>query len=220
MRGYVGLDELLHLAKMTGLIMPLGTWVLRTACEEAQQWQCAPAPRVSVNLSQQEFARQDLADRVIEILDHTGLDPGRVELELTESALLRTDDELAELETLKALGVCLVLDNFGTGHSSLAHLTRYPIDALKIDGAFVRGLPGNEKDAAVCEVIITMAHKLGMKAVAECVETEEQLSFLRDRGCDEFQGFLFCRPLPADEIEGYLSQSGKDNRNSRSANSG
>jgi len=206
MRGYIGLRELLHLAKATGLIVPLGTWVLRTACEEAQRWQCVPAPRVSVNLSQQEFARQDLADRVIEILDRTGLDPRRIDLELTEAALLRSDDGLADLETLKDLGVGLVLDDFGTGHSSLAHLKQYPIDALKIDGSFVRELPGNEKDAAVCEVIITMAHKLGMKAVAECIETEEQLNFLRERGCDEFQGFHICRPLPPNEIEEYLSQ--------------
>jgi len=210
MRGLVDLKELLNLAKATGLIVPLGNWVLRTACEEAQRWQCDPLPRISVNLSQQEFTRQDLADRVIEILNHTGLNPGRIDLELTEAALLRTKNGLADLETLKSLGIGLVLDDFGTGHSSLANLKLYPIDALKIDRSFVCDLPGNEKDAAVCEVIITMAHKLGMKAVAEGVETEEQLNFLRDRGCDEFQGFHICRPLPADEIEGYLNQSGKN----------
>jgi len=209
MRGFVGLRELLHLAKATGLIVPLGNWVLRTACEEAQRWQCVPTPRVSVNLSQQEFARRDLAARVIEILDETGLDPGRIDLELTEAALLRSDDGLADLETLKGLGVGLVLDDFGTGHSSLAHLKQYPIDALKIDGSFVRNLPGNDEDAAVCEVIIIMAHKLGMKAVAEGVETQEQLDFLLERGCDEFQGFHICRPLPADEIENFLNQSCK-----------
>lgn len=209
MRGFVGLRELLHLAKATGLIVPLGNWVLRTACEEAQRWQCVPTPRVSVNLSQQEFARRDLADRVIEILDETGLDPGRIDLELTEGALLRTKNGLADLEKLKGLGVGLVLDDFGTGHSSLAHLKQYPIDALKIDGSFVRNLPGNDEDAAVCEVIITMAHKLGMKAVAEGVETQEQLDFLLERGCDEFQGFHICRPLPADEIENFLNQSCK-----------
>ena len=212
MRGFVDLREVLHLAKTTGLIVPLGNWVLRTACEEAQRWQRDPTPRVSVNLSQQEFARQDLADRVIEILDQTGLDPSLIDLELTEAALLRTRNGLADLETLKGLGVGLVLDDFGTGHSSLALLKQYPIDALKIDGSFVRDLPGNEEDAAVCEVIITMAHKLGMKAVAEGVETEEQLNFLRERGCDEFQGFHICRPLPADEIEEYLNQSGKDHQ--------
>jgi EAL domain-containing protein (putative c-di-GMP-specific phosphodiesterase class I) len=209
MRGFVGLRELLHLAKSTGLIVPLGNWVLRTACEQAQQWQCIPAPRVSVNLSQQEFSRQDLADRVIENLDRTGLDAGRIDLELTEATLMRSKDGLADLEKLKGLGVGLVLDDFGTGHSSLAYLKTYPMDALKIDRSFVRCLPDNDEDAAICEVIITMAHKLGMKAVAEGVETQEQLDFLLERGCDEFQGFHICRPLPADEIENFLNQSCK-----------
>ena len=103
----------------------------------------------------------------------------------------------------------LVLDNFGTGHSSLARLKQYPIDALKIDGSFIRNLPASAEDAAVCEVIITMAHLFGMKAVAEGVETEEQLRILQELGCDEFQGYHICRPLPADEIEGYLSGFGK-----------
>ena len=209
MRGFVGLIELLHLAKSTGLIVPLGDWVLRTACEQAQRWQCVPAPRVSINLSQQEFSRQDLADRVIENLERTGLDPARIDLELTEATLLRSEDELAELERLKGLGVGLVLDDFGTGLSSLAYLKRYPMDALKIDGSFVCCLPDNEEDAAICEVIITMAHKLGMKAVAEGVEKQEQLDFLLERGCDEFQGFHICRPLPADEIENYLNHPGQ-----------
>jgi len=212
MRGFVGVSELLHLAKATGLIVSLGDWVLHMACEEAQRWQYDPAPRVSVNLSQQEFTRQDLADRVIETLNQTGLEPHRIDLELTEAALLRTKNGLAELEKLKGLGVGLVLDDFGTGHTSLALLKQFPIDALKIDGSFVRDLPGNEADAAICEVIITMAHKLGMKAVAEGVETQEQLVFLQDRGCDEFQGFHICRPLPTDEIREYLSQSGKNDR--------
>ena len=150
MRGFVGMSELLHLAKSTGLIVPLGEWVLLTACEEARRWQCLPPPRVSVNLSQQEFTRQDLADRVIEILDRTGLEAHRIDLELTEAALLRTENGRADLETLKGLGVGLVLDDFGTGHTSLAHLKQFPIDALKIDGSFVHDLPGNKGDAAIC----------------------------------------------------------------------
>lgn len=209
MRGFVGMSELLHLAKATGLIVPLGDWVLFTACEEAQRWQCAPLPRVSVNLSQQEFTRQDLADRVIDILDRTGLAPHRIDLELTERALLRTENGRADLETLKALGVGLVLDDFGTGHTSLACLKQYPIDVLKIDSSFVRDLPDSEADAAICEVIITIAHKFGMKVVAEGVETQEQLEFLQHRGCDEFQGFHLCRPMPANEIGAYLQQSAK-----------
>ena len=203
-RGFVDLRELLYLAKASGLILALGDWVLEHACEEAQRWQCDPLPRVSVNLSQQEFTRQDLADRVIEALEKAGLEPSRIELELTEAALLRTSDELAELEKLKDLGVGLVLDNFGTGHTSLAHLKHYPIDALKIDGSFVRGLPDNDKDAAVCEVVVTMAQLFGMKAVAEGVESEQQLQLLQKLGCDEFQGYHICRPLPASDVDNYL----------------
>ena len=208
-RGFVDLRELLYLAKASGLIVPLGDWVLGKACEAARDWQCDPSPRVSVNLSQQEFSRQDLADRVIDTLERAGLEPGRIELELTEAALLRTRDELVDLQRLKDLGVGLVLDDFGTGHSSLADLKQYPVDALKIDSSFVQGLPGNNKDAAVCEVIITMAHLFGMKAVAEGVESEVQLEQLMSLGCDEFQGFHICRPLPASEIEGYLKNLGE-----------
>ncbi|MGI9260417.1 MAG: EAL domain-containing protein, partial [Woeseiaceae bacterium] len=179
--------------------------VLRKACEAARNWSGAAAPRVSINLSEQEFSRQDLANRIIEIVEQSGMDPRRIDLELTEASLLRARTGLADLEILKDLGIGLVLDDFGTGHSSLAHLKHYPIDALKIDRSFVRDLPGNEKDAAVCQVIVTMAHLFGMKAVAEGVETEEQLDVLRKLGCDEFQGFLLCRPLPADDVEKFLT---------------
>lgn len=207
-RGFVDLTELLYLAKASGLIVALGDWVLQHACEAAGGWRHDPLPRVSVNLSQQEFTRQDLAERVIEALEMADLEPSRIELELTEAALLRTSDGLAELERLKELGVGLVLDNFGTGHSSLAHLKNYPIDALKIDGSFVRGLPGNDKDVAVCEVIVTMAQLFGMKAVAEGVENEQQLQLLQKLGCDEFQGYYICHPLPANRVDSYLRKPG------------
>ncbi len=209
MRGFVDLQEVLQLAKSTGLIIPLGDWVLRTACEEARRWQGTCQPRVSVNLSQQEFAREDLARRVIEALDLAGLDPGRIDLEFTEAVLLRTRNGLADLRKLKDLGVGLVLDDFGTGHTSLGSLKHYPIDALKIDRSFVRDLPDSQDDAVICEVIITTAHKMGMKAVAEGVETLAQLEFLKARACDEFQGFYLCRPLPANEIGGFLSKPEK-----------
>ena len=203
-RGFVDLRELLYLAKASGLIVQLGDWVLREACNVACEWRLDPPPRVSINLSQQEFSRRDLADRVIGTLERAGLEPARIELELTEATLLRTRDELADLRKLKEAGVGLVLDDFGTGHSSLANLKQYPVDALKIDRSFVRGLPANSKDAAVCEVIVTMAHLFGMQAVAEGVETEAQLEQLLSLGCDEFQGFHVCKPLPASEIERYL----------------
>ena len=184
--------------------MQLGDWVLREACSAVQEWRIDPLPRVSINLSQQEFSRRDLADRVIGTLDRAGLDPACIELELTEATLLRTKDELADLKKLKDAGVGLVLDDFGTGHSSLANLKQYPVDALKIDRSFVQGLPDSSKDAAVCEVIVTMAHLFGMQAVAEGVESEAQLEQLLELGCDEFQGFHICKPLPASEIEKYL----------------
>lgn len=206
LRGFVPLPEILQLAKATGLIIPLGDWVLHAACEQASQWTGEPAPKVSVNLSQQEFVQRDLADRVIHALDESGLEPEQLELEITEAALMRTENVVADLERLKTLGIGLVLDDFGTGHTSLTYLMQCPIDALKIDGSFVRNLPDSQKDAAVCEVIITIAHKLGMKVIAEQVETEDQLQLLSGQSCDEFQGFHICAPLNAAELETFLSQ--------------
>ena len=205
MRGFVDPAELLYLAKATGLIAELGDWVLQKACEEAERWTSSPAPRVSVNLSKQEFMRQDLAGRVIEMLTRTGLAPDRLELEITESALLGHQNGLADLNALQDAGVEIALDDFGTGLSSLSSLKTYPISALKIDSSFVSTLTGDSDDQAICEVIITIADKLNMKSVAEGVETEEQLAFLRDRGCDEAQGFHICKPLPANEIQDFLS---------------
>ena len=135
-----------------------------------------------------------------------------MELELTEAALLRTQNELEDLRSLKDLGVGLVLDNFGTGHSSLSYLKDYPTDALKIDGTFVRTLPEDERDLAVCDVIITMAHRFGMRAIAESVETEAQLELLRSLGCDECQGYLISKPVSADGIKEYLERSGQEKR--------
>ena len=204
MRGFVDLDELLPLAKASGLIIELGDWVLRAACTAAMEWEGSPLPRISVNLSQEEFSRQDLADRILDVLSLTDMPAERIELEFTEAALLRTRNELVDLVTLNDLGVGLVLDNFGTGHSSLTLLKQYPIDTIKIDGAFVRNLTSETEDRAVCEVIVSMAHKFGMRAVAENVETEEQLDILKEMGCDEFQGYHICKPLSADRLELYL----------------
>lgn len=202
--GFVDVRELLHVARDNELIVPIGEWVLHQACEAASRWRVHPRPRISINLSQQEFSRRDLANRVIAVLEQTGLDPAGVELELAESMLMRNADDLNDLARLKETGASLVIDDFGTGHSSLANLRQYPVDALKIDQSFVDGLPGNHKDVAVCRVIVTMAHLFGMTAVAEGVETDAQLELLLELGCDEFQGFHLCRPLPANEIEQYL----------------
>jgi EAL domain-containing protein (putative c-di-GMP-specific phosphodiesterase class I) len=202
--GFVDVRELLRVARDNELIVPIGEWVLHQACEAASRWRVHPKPRISINLSQQEFSRRDLTNRVIAVLEQTGLDHSGVELELTESMLMRNADDLNDLARLKETGASLVIDDFGTGHSSLANLRQYPVDALKIDQTFIQGLPGNHKDVAVCQVIVTMAHLFGMTAVAEGVETDAQLELLLDLGCDEFQGFHLCRPLPANEIEQYL----------------
>ena len=143
-------------------------------------------------------------DRILDVLSLTDMPAERIELEFTEAALLRTRNELVDLVTLNDLGVGLVLDNFGTGHSSLTLLKQYPIDTIKIDGAFVRNLTSEAQDRAVCDVIVSMAHKFGMRAVAENVETAEQLDILLEMGCDEFQGYHICKPLSADRLELYL----------------
>ena len=201
MRGWVGLGEILHLAKATGMIFDLGDWVLETACTAAAGWATmADAPRVSINLSRQELTREGLVGRIHNALDRTGLDPARLELEVTEAALLRAYDTGALLSMIKALGIGLVLDDFGTGHSSLASLKNYPIDALKIDASFVNGSTSNSSDAAICEIIIMMAHKMGLAAIAEGVETEAALELMAEQGCDEIQGYLVSKPLPIDKL--------------------
>ncbi len=203
-RGYVPLNEMLHLAKASGRMIDLGELVLRKACSMASQ--LSGCLKVSVNLSQQEFARRDLADRVISALDASSLAAERLELELTEAALMRAEDVIADLQHLKALGIGLVLDDFGTGHTSLAYLKRYPIDALKIDGSFVRGIPNDDTDAAVVDIIVTIAQKMGMRSIAEGVETKAQLDYLRQAGCDEYQGFYFSKPLPLPELLRFLDE--------------
>lgn len=207
MRGYVGLGEILHLAKATGLIFEIGDWVLRSACEAALRWPGSrDLPRVSINLSRQELGRDDLVERVAGILEDTGLDPARLELEFTEAALLRATDPSAQLTGLKALGVGLVLDDFGTGHSSLASLKNYPIDALKIDASFVNAAPTDSSDAAICEIIVMMAHKMGLSAIAEGIESLAELELLQALGCDELQGYFIAHPMPSAELAAFLGQ--------------
>ncbi|MEM9208124.1 MAG: EAL domain-containing protein [Pseudomonadota bacterium] len=209
-RGYVSLTEFLEQAKATGLILELGTWVLRNACEAAAAWQVVTDIPVSVNLSRQELLREDLATEVADALTRTGLEPSKLQLEVTESALLRADRSPRLLSSLKAIGVGLLLDDFGTGHSSLASLKAYPLDALKIDRSFVARAIDNSADAVICEIIVMMAHKMGLAAIAEGVETSEQLDLLTSLGCDEMQGYLISRPLPPDSVHAYLASADRD----------
>jgi diguanylate cyclase (GGDEF)-like protein len=198
LRGLLHPSAFIPLAEETGLIVGIGEWVLREACTEAAGW---PAPlTLSVNLSARQLAQHDLVAVVRRALSETGTDPAKLCLEITESAVMESGAATtAQLRALKSLGVRLAIDDFGTGFSSLAHLRRFPVDVLKIDGTFVSGLGREPQDASIAAAVISLAHALDLKTVAEGVETDEQLSILKQLGCDLGQGYLFARPRPADE---------------------
>jgi diguanylate cyclase (GGDEF)-like protein/PAS domain S-box-containing protein len=197
------------LAEETGLIVPLGEWVLRTACAQARTWIDAGLPplMMAVNLSARQFQSTNMAELTARLLAETGLPAGNLELELTESMLMEDVEQSIEtLNALKQLGVHLAIDDFGTGFSSLAYLKRFPIDKLKVDQGFIRGLAIDPNDREIVSTIIAMAHGLKLKALAEGVENDEQLSFLRQLGCDFYQGYLFQKPATATQIEAWLRQ--------------
>ncbi|PWV64890.1 EAL domain-containing protein [Plasticicumulans acidivorans] len=201
--GTISPAEFIPLAEETGLILPIGDWVLRTACEQARAWRLAGLPplRIAVNLSALQFAQAGLVQRVEEILADTELSPGELELEITESVLMRDIEGAAQtLRTLHARGVSIALDDFGTGYSSLAYLKRFQIDRLKIDRSFVRDICADPDDAALTQAIVAMARNLHLSVIAEGVETSTQQRFLCEHGCDEAQGYLFSHPLPAAEV--------------------
>ena len=207
--GMVQPMRFISVAEDTGLIVPIGAWVMRTACLQNRAWQDAGLGplRVAVNLSARQFASSDLLDNISAVLDDSGLDPRCLEIELTES-LFMSDVTLAVelLHNMKALGVNLSIDDFGTGYSSLSYLSRFPIDVLKIDRSFVTNITRDANDAALVASIINLAHNLKLSVIAEGVETEEQLDYLRRHGCDEMQGYYVSRPLPADQFERFLRQ--------------
>lgn len=210
-RGLMPPLSFIPLAEETGLVLPIGRWVLETACEQLRAWQHLPAARglaMSVNLSARQFAQADLASLVAQILDHTGIDPSRLELEITESVVMdQSEASVERLRGLRALGVRLVLDDFGTGYSSLAYLRRLPLDTIKVDRAFVSGLGEAPLDKPIVKTVIALAHGLGVDVVAEGIETPGQLEELRQLECDRGQGYWFARPLPADEIARLLASA-------------
>ncbi|MCZ6679061.1 MAG: EAL domain-containing protein [Candidatus Poribacteria bacterium] len=208
-RGLVAPSQFIPLAEETGLIIPIGEWVLRAACVQNKAWQAAgfPPVRVAINLSARQFWDKRLFETVAEVLEDTGLNPRYLGLEITEgSAMQDVDYTISASQMLKEIGVQLSVDDFGTGYSSLSYLKRFPIDMLKIDRSFVMDIPADSDDVAITTAIIALAHSLGLKVIAEGVETEDQLQFLRSLQCDEAQGFLFSRPLPAEEVTKLLSQ--------------
>jgi diguanylate cyclase (GGDEF)-like protein/PAS domain S-box-containing protein len=208
-RGLVSPAEFIPLAEETGLIVPIGEWVLRTACREIKSWHDRgfSGLRLAVNLSSRQFRDQDLASMVGRILEETGFDPRCLELEITEGLLMEDRVIIVEiLNALKAAGVVISIDDFGTGFSSLSYLKRLPIGKLKIDQSFVREMVSNAEDAAIVRTVIAMAHSLCISVIAEGVETAEQMKFLESEHCDEIQGFLLSRPVPAAEALRFLEQ--------------
>lgn len=196
-------NQFLPLAEDTGLIMPIGAWVLQKACMQAAQWQKAglPAMRMAVNLSPLQFKQPDLVNIVAEALKTSHLDPQLLELEITESFLVDdVENAVITLKKLHELGVQLAIDDFGTGYSSLSYLKSFPLNTLKIDRSFVRDISTDEGDAAIAEAIVGLAQTLRLRVMAEGVETEEQLHFLRTRGCDQAQGMLIGEPLPPEKV--------------------
>ncbi|KND59323.1 diguanylate cyclase/phosphodiesterase (GGDEF & EAL domain) with PAS/PAC sensor(s) [Candidatus Burkholderia verschuerenii] len=208
-QGLVSPASFIPVAEESGLIGPLSEWVLREACRQNKAWQDAglPAARVSVNLSARHFQQRDIASLVTSVLDETGLEPRFLELELTESAIMRNAEEaVSMLEELSSLGIGIAIDDFGTGYSSLSYLKRFPVHRLKIDRSFVADIGSCDDDETITSAIIALAHSLEMQVIAEGVETSAQHEFLRERDCDEMQGFYFSRPMPRDAIPMLLQQ--------------
>jgi diguanylate cyclase (GGDEF)-like protein/PAS domain S-box-containing protein len=207
-RGPVPPGQFIGLAEESGLILPLGQWVLETACAQLQAWTQHPATAgwtMAVNVSASQFAQADFVATVVAALQHTGADPQLLKLELTESMLLNdVEDVILKMNELKSQGVCFSLDDFGTGYSSLSHLKRLPLDQLKIDQSFVRDILTDPSDAVIARTIVALGHSLGLAVIAEGVETAAQRDFLAGLGCDAFQGYHFGRPKPADTLQKFI----------------
>jgi diguanylate cyclase (GGDEF)-like protein len=210
-KGHIQPAEFICIAEETGLIVPIGDWVLRTACLQNKNWQKIGLPplRLSVNLSTRHFLKRDLAVKVENILLETGLEPYYLELEITENSLMENiEASMATLERLREIGLYIAIDDFGSGYSSLSYLRQLPANTLKIDRSFLQGVPVDSRDSSIVESIIALGHSLNMKVIAEGVERLEQLEFLEKTGCDKGQGYYFGKPMPAEEfIEFYRKRN-------------
>jgi EAL domain-containing protein (putative c-di-GMP-specific phosphodiesterase class I) len=207
--GLVPPAQFIPLAEETGLIVPLGKWVLHAACAQGVAWQKQGLPpvHIAVNLSARQFADDDLVQDIAQALKSTGLPPNLLELELTESMVIQNSERAGRvLGEIKAMGVRLAIDDFGVGYSSLTHLKRFPIDTLKVDRSFIRDVPADVEDRAITEAIIAMGKSLNLTVVAEGVETKEQQAFLKEHACDEMQGFFFSKPIPGEAFAELLRQ--------------
>jgi diguanylate cyclase (GGDEF)-like protein/PAS domain S-box-containing protein len=207
--GRIPPNKFIPIAEETGLIVPIGEWILRRACEQNRAWQAQGYPpfRVSVNLSVRQFYQPDLVEKIREILEDTGLDPQWLELEITESIFADMDNAVPILQNIRDLGVHISIDDFGTGYSSFSYVKHLPVDTLKIDASFIRDVHTNKESQAIVRAILTIAQTLHLNVIAEGVEREEQLAFLHEEGCSEGQGYLFSKPIPRQDIEALLKAS-------------
>jgi EAL domain-containing protein (putative c-di-GMP-specific phosphodiesterase class I) len=204
-RGLIPPVEFIPLAEDTGLILPIGQWVLESACDQIKLWEQNEGTRnlkISVNISAHQFHQPDFVENILQILEKKAVDPNRIKIELTESAVLQSIHEaISKMNALRQIGVSFSMDDFGTGYSSLAYLTQLPINQLKIDQSFVQNIGLKSADSIIVQTIIGMANNLGMELIAEGVETEAQREFLEQQGCQVCQGYLFGKPVPLAEFE-------------------
>jgi diguanylate cyclase (GGDEF)-like protein len=210
-QGLIPPARFIAVAEETGMILPIGEWVLESACRQARAWLDAGLEpmTVSVNLSALQLRQADFFTRVSNILDRTGLHPGQLDLEITESMLVsKTESLQALLHQLKDLGVMLSLDDFGTGYSNLGYLQSFPLTRIKIDRSFIKGIPGHLDNVAIATAIVNLGHGLGLQVLAEGVETAGEAQFLADIGCEYAQGYWYGKPMPATEFETWLAQTG------------
>jgi diguanylate cyclase (GGDEF)-like protein len=207
-KGIVPPFDFIPLAEETGLIVPMGEWILETACRQTKLWHDQGFPlHVAVNLSLRQFQQKDLAEKINRIVRDTGLDPAFLDIEVTESSIMNNAESAVDtLRKLQATGIKISIDDFGTGYSSLGYLKQLPIDVLKIDKSFVQDVTSNPDDAALVKTIITLAHNMRLKVVAEGVETEDQLKFLHFLNCNEWQGYLFSKPLTVDDFSNLITE--------------
>ncbi|MGB7519562.1 MAG: EAL domain-containing protein, partial [Spirulinaceae cyanobacterium] len=206
--GSISPTEFIPIAEETGWIIPIGEWVLKKACQQLQKWtEEVGSFRVAVNLSARQFSQESLRETIAQILQQTDIKPEFLELEITESLLMQDiDNAIITLRELRKLGITISIDDFGTGYSSLGYLKQFPFNNLKIDRCFVRNINLDDKDIAITKAIINMAHNLNLKVIAEGVETQEELDFLREHKCDEIQGYFFSRPVPAQELSSLIRE--------------
>jgi EAL domain-containing protein (putative c-di-GMP-specific phosphodiesterase class I) len=211
-RGIVAPDAFIPTAEETSLIIPIGHWVLEAACAQLALWAQRPDRAhlsIAVNVSVRQFRHPEFIDEVVSAVQRAGIPPDRLKLELTESLLAdNLEAAIAKMRSLKDMGVRLSVDDFGIGYSSLSYLKRLPIDELKIDRGFIRDILSDANDAAIAGTIIGLCRNLGLDVIAEGVETEEQRAFLARQGCQRYQGFLFCKPLPIEQLEAFIVATG------------